>query len=323
MENNPEFNIRIFEIIMQLQDLIEESPRPKFGGNSDKRIVDVSEINDILGDMKVVIPEDVRRANSVLIEADKIISGANSMAESTTSSAEERAAAMLEDAQVRSHDMVSKAQDDAKQIVADAQQRARETAENAQREYERLISENSVFTEACRRAEIVKDKAEQSANMVFDNAQGYADDVLNDLSQFIEQYLSMIERNRAELGAHNKQREQQMINAQNQYRARDIYGEHEYTADAQESSPRRSQASRPVEDEPAEERHEDPRRERVKQRPAKRKPAPKYVEEDDFDDDFDDDDDFNDDEPLFSFLRPKKKKHDRHKEEDEDDIFDA
>ena len=48
MENNPEFNIRIFEIIMQLQDLIEESPRPKFGGNSDKRIVDVSEINDIL-----------------------------------------------------------------------------------------------------------------------------------------------------------------------------------------------------------------------------------------------------------------------------------
>lgn len=67
--------MQIFSIISQIEQVVENSPRPKLGGNT-KRVVDVDEIYDLLGDLKVTIPEDIRRANSVLIDADNVVAHA-------------------------------------------------------------------------------------------------------------------------------------------------------------------------------------------------------------------------------------------------------
>ena len=65
MSNNTQI-MQIFTIIGQLEDMIERSPRPKLGNGANKRVIDAEEMIDLLGDLKVTIPEDIRRANRMM-----------------------------------------------------------------------------------------------------------------------------------------------------------------------------------------------------------------------------------------------------------------
>ena len=52
MSNNMQ-NLKIYDIIDQLEDLIENSPKPKLSGSATKRTVDVEEDFDLLGDASI------------------------------------------------------------------------------------------------------------------------------------------------------------------------------------------------------------------------------------------------------------------------------
>lgn len=192
--------VRIYDVIERLEDILEGSPRPKGIGNNDKRVVDMSLFEDLLGDIKVLIPDDVRHANNILLESDRIIDGARQQSEDIIASAQERADAMLEEAQSRAHEMITSARKQSKQLVEDAQKNSNEMRMAAQKEYEQKVSEHSIITEAQRRADLLKLKAEHSAETVFINAKVYADGILADVERFLDGYRNSIEENRAELG---------------------------------------------------------------------------------------------------------------------------
>ena len=107
MSNNIQ-NMQIFTIIGQIEDMVENSPRPKIGG-ANKRVIDVEEMMDLLGDLKVTIPEDIRRANSVIVDAQS----------------------MIDNADEHARDVVSQAETDGEKIVADAKQKAVDIIEKA------------------------------------------------------------------------------------------------------------------------------------------------------------------------------------------------
>lgn len=98
MSNNMQ-NLKIYDIIDQLEDLIENSPKPKLSGSATKRTVDVEEVFDLLGDLKTTIPEDIRRANSLMIEAQNTIDSANDTAQETIDAANTKADAIVAEAQ--------------------------------------------------------------------------------------------------------------------------------------------------------------------------------------------------------------------------------
>ena len=175
-------NMRIYGIIEQLEDAIENSPRPKIGSSAGKRIVEIAELNDVIGDLKVVIPEDIRRANSVLLQAES----------------------MINDAAEHARELVDKAQQEADAIMAASNEKSEQILSNAKAEYERLVSEDEIYQEAQRRAKLLAQKAEYSAGVVFENAKCYADDVMGDLDRFLAQYRQQVSANRSELGARVK-----------------------------------------------------------------------------------------------------------------------
>ena len=179
MSNNIQ-NMQIFTIIGQIEDMVENSPRPKIGG-ANKRVIDVEEMMDLLGDLKVTIPEDIRRANSVIVDAQS----------------------MIDNADEHARDVVSQAETDGEKIVADAKQKAADIIEKARSEYERLVSEDEIYQEAQRRAKLLAQKAEANAGLVFENAKCYADDVLKDLENFLNEYRQLVAINRKDLDARN------------------------------------------------------------------------------------------------------------------------
>jgi len=171
-------NLKIFAILEQIEQTIENSPRPKIGGGN-KRLVDVDEIMDLMGDLKVTIPEDIRRANSVMLEAQN----------------------MTDNAADHARDIVEKAQRQADKLVADANSASQQMLVKAKDEYERLVSEDEIYLEAQKRAQLLAAKAEFNANVVYENAKLYADQVLQDLERFLVEYEQLVKQNRKNLDA--------------------------------------------------------------------------------------------------------------------------
>ena len=190
METNDveQLTIQTFEKITELEKAIESSPAPRFSG-SDRRIVDTEEMFDIIGDLKVTIPKDIRRANSILVDADNITSNAENYATELVDNAQQRAETILQEANAKSDEILAKANEQAEAILA-----------HARDEREQLIAASAVTTEAEHRAELLERKAEYNANLVYNNAKAYADDVLGSLMRFLEEYYSMVEVNRKDLG---------------------------------------------------------------------------------------------------------------------------
>lgn len=180
MSNN-EANMQIFTIITQIEDLLQSSPRPKkLGGSTDnKRLIDVDAMLDLLGDLKVTIPEDIRRANSVIVNAQNTI----------------------ESAEEHSKELVESSQRQAEATVAQANLKAERVLERAKAEFERLVSEDEIYTEAQNRAKLLALKAEANATLVYESAKNYADDVLADLESFLGEYKQLVAINREDLGA--------------------------------------------------------------------------------------------------------------------------
>ncbi len=175
-------SLRIFTIISQIEQLIESSPRPKFGGGG-RRLIDADEVFDLLGDLKVTIPEDIRRANSVLVEADTLLEHANT-----------EAVELVEQAQFNADELSSQAEAEAAHIRSLAEQ-----------EFEARVCEDKVLLEVQRRSEILQEYAQRNANTVYNGAKQYADDILIDIQHYLLEYHSMVEKNRAELGVRQSQ----------------------------------------------------------------------------------------------------------------------
>ena len=169
--------MKIFSIINRIKQELEESPRSKFGGAT-KRVVEVDRLLDLLEDLKVVIPEDIRRATGILSEAENTIA----------------------DAKENAVEIVEQAHQEADTILSQAQAQAESIRMEAREEYERRVSESEVYKEAFTRASGRAAEAEENATAIYNGARKYADEILVDLQRYIAEYHQMIEVNRRELG---------------------------------------------------------------------------------------------------------------------------
>lgn len=237
MSTENQQSLRIFTIISQIEQALESAPRPKLGGGG-RRMVDVDEIFDLLGDLKVTIPEDIRRANSVLIEADTLLEHAN-----------QEAVDIVEQAQKEGEDMQRQS------VAGAAQMRLM-----AEEEFEARVSEDKVLLEVQRRAEILQQHAERNAQVVYNGAKQYADDILQDVQHFLHNYQQMVAQNRAELDIStgrqptygSEQPLQQTANTLAQQTANTSAQQTAQTAEkpVQPASAKAAQPARPVEPKP-------------------------------------------------------------------------
>ena len=230
--------MKIFSIINRIKQELEESPRSKFGGTS-KRVVEVDRLLDLLEDLKVVIPEDIRRATGIISEADNL----------------------LADAKESAQDIVEQAHQEADTILSQAEGEAAAIRSNAQSEFEKRVGESEVYNEAFRRASGIASEAEENANAIYNGARKYADEILVDLQRYLAEYHQMIEQNRNELGVTEESApipvaakpvppepkfapEPPAAYAQPQYSEPPRYNEAQYTEQPRYSEPPRPQAVR-------------------------------------------------------------------------------
>lgn len=170
--------MKIYSIISRIEEELEESPRTKFAGSTNKRIVEIERLFDLISDLKVTIPEDIRRATGILAEAENTVNDAKENAKEILDSAKAEAEQMLQNAQVSAENIYKQ----------------------AQTEFETKVSEAEIYKEALKRANSISVEAETNANAIYNGARRYADEILADLQSYISDYHKMISDNRKELG---------------------------------------------------------------------------------------------------------------------------
>ena len=109
----------IDDLIDLLDDLIDDSPKlPLTGG---KRAVDVTRALEIIDEIRLNMPLEIKQAKAIVADRAEIISQAKSEAETIVSRAEDRARAILD-----KDELVRRAEERSNEILSATQTRSRE-----------------------------------------------------------------------------------------------------------------------------------------------------------------------------------------------------
>ncbi|PYG86847.1 hypothetical protein LY28_02667 [Ruminiclostridium sufflavum DSM 19573] len=118
--------MEILTILESLEDLIEKSSGVPFSG---KCLVDREEVLEIVKEMRLKLPDDIKQAKWIKEERQKILLEAQKEANNILKDAENKIASLVDE-----HEITKKAYEQSNEIVSSAQKNAREIRLGA-REY--------------------------------------------------------------------------------------------------------------------------------------------------------------------------------------------
>jgi len=110
--------MEILSILETLEEVIEKSISVPFSG---KCMVDREEILEIIKEMRLKLPDDIKQAKWVKEERQKILLEAQKEANNIIKDAENKIASLVDE-----HEITKKAYEQANEIVSNAQKNARE-----------------------------------------------------------------------------------------------------------------------------------------------------------------------------------------------------
>ncbi|HHY47030.1 MAG TPA: ATP synthase F0 subunit B [Firmicutes bacterium] len=116
-------DLKILELLDSIESMITKSRRVPL---SSKVIVDADGMLDIIDEVRVALPEEIKEALRLLAERERILGEARAEAERIIGSARERMQALINDAEI-----VKKAREYAQGILAEARGQAEEVRRGA------------------------------------------------------------------------------------------------------------------------------------------------------------------------------------------------
>lgn len=113
----------LLDLIDSLEDLVVQARRLPVGGNL---VVDRKRMLDLIDQIRLTVPSDLREANQILESRDQIIEDARRSARQIVEDAEQERERLIDqnaivlEAQERGHAILTEAEQDARRTVADA-----------------------------------------------------------------------------------------------------------------------------------------------------------------------------------------------------------
>ena len=110
--------MEIFTLLETLEDILEKSKTVPF---TEKSIVEKDQFLDIIKEIRLRLPDELKQAKWVKEERERILTEANKEAENVVKEAENRIISMIDE-----HEITKKAYDKKTEIIADANEMYRE-----------------------------------------------------------------------------------------------------------------------------------------------------------------------------------------------------
>ncbi len=130
------------EIINAMEDMVENSwSLPLSGGKS---VVDSSQILEFIEDMRIALPEEIKRARQIMAQRDDIVARARNEAEAIIAAANTQAQKM-----VSAQEIYRLAQQKANEVVTNAQNQSREMHASVVRYCDDMLSQSEETIRSC------------------------------------------------------------------------------------------------------------------------------------------------------------------------------
>ncbi|MBQ9901196.1 MAG: ATPase [Clostridia bacterium] len=114
----------IEELLANIDDIMDRAKAVPF--SSDKCIVDARELNSVIDEIRMNLPQEIRQSKAVMNDRENIISSATKEADEITAKAQERARAM-----VNQEAIFKEAKEKAEKIISAAEEQANEILRGA------------------------------------------------------------------------------------------------------------------------------------------------------------------------------------------------
>ena len=135
--------MNVDELLDLLDETLEESTNLPFTGG--KRMVDVDKVRDIIDDVRLNMPAEIKQAKAIVNDRAELVAGARREAEGIIKKAEDRARALVDQQEI-----VRQAQQKAAEMLSAAQQQSREMrttitdyCENMLRQTEEILARSA------------------------------------------------------------------------------------------------------------------------------------------------------------------------------------
>ncbi len=134
----------ILELVDRLEELFNESRAVPF---THSVLVDEDRFLDLIDQMRVTIPEEVRKAQQLLAQRERILAQAKEEAQRTIQLAQQKREEMLsehrlvEEAQRKARQIIAQAETEAERIRREADQYALESLEKLALQLDRMLTE--------------------------------------------------------------------------------------------------------------------------------------------------------------------------------------
>lgn len=124
--------MNIDELLNEMEETLEEAMNLPFTGG--KRMVDVDRVRDLIDDIRLNLPAEIKQAKAIVQDRADIVSGAKREAEAIVKKAEDRARILVSESEI-----VKASQQKAAEIMTNTQQQAREMRKSATDYCENLL----------------------------------------------------------------------------------------------------------------------------------------------------------------------------------------
>jgi vacuolar-type H+-ATPase subunit H len=167
-----------------LEDILEKAPNLPL---SSKSMINREELLEIIKDIRIKLPDEIKQAQWIKEERQKILIEAKKEAEALRRDSEEK---ML------------RIKDERQRVLAEAEKEAEILKREADKKIQELIDESDIMKKANEQAKEVIIAAQIDAKKIRLGSKAYADDLLAELEKHATGVMETIRNNRDELKNH-------------------------------------------------------------------------------------------------------------------------
>ncbi len=180
---------KIEEIIYEIENYIENCKPAPFSGNR-KIVVDKDDMQDLLVQLKMRTPEEIKKYQKIISNKDAILANAKAQGEDVIADAKKERAKLLNES-----DIMQEAQSIAKSVIEEADAKATAMIQEAE------TTATSRVNEAQEYSRVVVNKANEEAEAVRVGAIEYTDSLLAHVQEVIVNALESYRNNYSDMVA--------------------------------------------------------------------------------------------------------------------------
>ena len=204
---------KIEEIIYEIENYIENCKPAPFSGNR-KIVVDKDDMQDLLVQLKMRTPEEIKKYQKIISNKDAILANAKSQGEAVIADAKKERAKLLNDS-----DIMQEAQALAKSIIEDADNKATAMIQEAEAAATTRVNEAQEYSR------VVVNDANEEAEAVRIGAIEYTDSLLAHVQEVIVNALESYRSNYTDMVSALQADYETIMNNRNELIGEDVSSE--------------------------------------------------------------------------------------------------